>query len=51
MNILIAGCGGIGNIMSYTMASLGAKNLLLLDDDVVEILDLENFKFDDDDDI
>ena len=36
MNILIAGCGGIGNIMSYTMASLGAKNLLLLDDDVVE---------------
>lgn len=36
MNILIAGCGGIGNIMSYTMASLGARNLLLLDNDIIE---------------
>lgn len=36
MNILIAGCGGIGNIMSYNMASLGAQNILLLDDDIIE---------------
>lgn len=36
MNILIAGCGGIGNIMSYTMTSLGAQNILLLDDDIIE---------------
>lgn len=36
MNILIAGCGGIGNIMSYNMVSLGAQNILLLDDDTVE---------------
>lgn len=36
MNILIAGCGGIGNIMSYNMVSLGALNILLLDDDIVE---------------
>ncbi|MFT4058384.1 MAG: ThiF family adenylyltransferase [Legionella sp.] len=40
MNFLIAGCGGIGNIMSFTMTSLGAKNLILLDDDVVEISNL-----------
>lgn len=36
MSILIAGCGGIGNIMSYTIVSLGAKNIVLLDDDCVE---------------
>lgn len=50
MNILIAGCGGIGNIMSYTMASLGAQNILLLDDDIVEESNLNRqFLFQEDD--
>jgi len=50
MNILIAGCGGIGNIISYSMVSLGAKNILLLDDDVIEESNLNRqFLFQEDD--
>lgn len=34
--IIIAGCGGIGNFILYSLASFGFKNFLLIDGDVIE---------------
>lgn len=35
-NFFIVGCGGIGNAISYALASIGAKNFVLFDKDIVE---------------
>ena len=35
-NFFIVGCGGIGNAISYALASIGAKNFVLFDKDIIE---------------
>lgn len=50
MNIFIVGCGGIGNIISYMLVSLGALKLTLIDDDIIEESNLNRqFLFDETD--
>jgi|GEM_PF-454714 len=35
-HILIAGCGGIGTALAYSLASLGVRKLTLIDADIIE---------------
>jgi molybdopterin/thiamine biosynthesis adenylyltransferase len=39
-HVLILGCGGIGNVISTTLAAAGVGQLTLVDDDVVELSNL-----------
>ncbi|MBT3408005.1 ThiF family adenylyltransferase [Candidatus Woesearchaeota archaeon] len=40
INLIIIGCGGIGNNIAYLCASLGIKNIYLIDGDIIEISNL-----------
>lgn len=46
-HILIIGCGGIGNFMSYALTGIGVKEITLVDDDTIEHSNLNRqFMFD-----
>ena len=38
--IVVAGCGGIGNAVSFTLVTSGVKKLILIDYDVIELSNL-----------
>lgn len=40
--ITLVGCGGIGSSLAMTLAKLGIKNLVLIDDDIVEPHNIPN---------
>jgi hypothetical protein len=39
-HVLLLGCGGIGNVLSTTLATAGVGRLTLVDDDIVELSNL-----------